>query len=112
MMLCYDARGAFQEFYSAQDLLSVQRMFAHANPFFIGQLGRLAQDRIGNANLADVVKQRTKLERFHFRSAQSVFATKPQTESHDPLRMPVSLRVASFKRSRQCLQRRSVSILK
>src|SRR5690242_8764409 len=46
MMLRNHARCALQELNAAQNLLPVKWMLAHANPLFLGELRRLAQDRI------------------------------------------------------------------
>src|SRR6185369_257851 len=42
VMLRHYARRALQKLNAAQDLLSVQRMLAHAYPLFFGELRRLA----------------------------------------------------------------------
>ena len=103
-MLGDDARRAFKKPNAAQDLLAVQRMFAHPHPFLVSQLGRLAQDCIGHANLANVVQQRSELQRLHVAARQAILTTQPQTECNYPLRMAMRFGIACFQRGRQRLQ--------
>ena len=44
-----------QKLNAAQNLLTVQRMFAHTDPLFLSQLRGLTQNRIRHTDLADVV---------------------------------------------------------
>ena len=57
-MLRDDARRARQKFDVAEDLRAERRVLAHGCPFAGIKRGGLAQDRIGNSDLADVVQQR------------------------------------------------------
>ena len=69
MVLRYNARGAGEKFDTAQNLLAMQWMLAHAFPFFFSELGGLAQNCVGHANLSDVVKQRAEFQRLHLCAA-------------------------------------------
>src|SRR4026209_550655 len=44
VMLGHDARRALEKLDAAQDLLAMQRMFAHEHPLFFSELRGLAQD--------------------------------------------------------------------
>src|ERR1041385_1105198 len=56
-----DARRAFEEFDAAQNLLPVQRMLAHPRPLVLRERGGLSEYRVGDSDLADVVKERAEL---------------------------------------------------
>ena len=45
------------------DLLALDRVRVHDHALFLGQRARLEQDRVGDADLADVVQQAAPLER-------------------------------------------------
>src|SRR5262245_24071603 len=79
-------------------------MFAHAHPLFFSELRRLAQNRIRHTDLADVMQQRTKLQRLHIFTAQTVFASESQTVSDHAFRVTMSFRVSGFECSSQRLE--------
>ncbi len=101
MMLRDYAGRAFQELDTAQNLLTMHRMFAHQHPLFICQLPGFAEDCIGHANLSNVMQQRAELQGFHFRPAQSVFPAQSQTESYDTFRMSMGLGITGLERGSQ-----------
>src|SRR6266852_4008614 len=103
-MLSYNARRAFEEFNSAQDLLPVRWMLAHSDPFLVRELGRFAENRIRYSDFSNVVQQRAELKRLHLRTTQAVFATKPQAIGDNALGMPMRFGVAGFQCCRQCVQ--------
>src|ERR1043166_1119497 len=108
-MLRHYACSALQKFDAAQDLLTVQRMFAHSPPFFFRKLRRLSQERVRHSNLADVVQQRSEFQRLHLIAVQSILASESQTVTDHALRVPVSFRVARFECRSQRLECRTIS---
>ena len=107
-MLRDDSRRALKKLDAAQDLLTMHRMFAHAYPLFFGELRRLAQDRIRHADLADVVQQRSKLERLHLFAVQAILASQAQTVTQRLVPSGRAFRVARFERGGQRFQRRAI----
>src|ERR1041385_878061 len=111
MVLGNDTRGAGEKLDAAQNLLAMQWMLAHALPFFISKFGGLAQNRVGHANLSDVMQQRSEFQRLHLHARETVFAAKSQTEGDHPFRVTMRLCVSGFQRRSQGLQSRAISIL-
>src|SRR5215510_16246790 len=84
-------------------------MLAHAYPLFFRELRRLAQDRIRHADLADVVQQRSKLQRLHLFTFQSVLTSESQTVADHAFRVSVSFRVSGFECRSQRFERGAIS---
>src|SRR5205085_12027727 len=110
MMLRDDARRAREKFDARQNLRAQRWMLAHALPLALVQRGRLAQDRVGNTDLADVVQERTKLKRAQVCVRHTNLMPKAQGETDDALGMSVRLAVARFKRGGERLQGRAVRV--
>ena len=65
MMLGHHQRCTRQKLDPFQQLLTVEGMIAHPDPFLRGEFARLQQDGIRHSNLADVMKEGTQPQRFH-----------------------------------------------
>src|SRR5437764_13184347 len=111
MVLRHNARGAGEELDAAQNLLAMQWMLAHAFPLFFSELGGLAQNCIGHANLSDVMKQRAEFKRLHLCACEAILATKSQTKRNHTFRVTMRLRVPCFQSRSQRLQSRAISVL-
>src|SRR2546423_641981 len=92
-------------------MLAVPRVLSHLEPLGLVERRGLAKDCVGHSDLPDVVEERAELERDRLLRAESEFATEPEAEGDDALRVAARLRVAlvelRVRESRQSLLRRA-----
>ena len=87
----------------AQDLLAHRRMSAHQHPLFVGEPPWLAQDLIGNADLADIVNQRAQPQRLDVLGGQPHLGGDGDRIARDAIRVRRRIAIAQVNRRDQSL---------